>query len=95
MLTQDEIRTAVALTAPRYGISKVYLFGSYARGDATEKSDVDIRVVGGDLPTYFELGGLYEDLMEILEKPVNIVLTKNMSKAFSEMIKDDEVLIYG
>jgi predicted nucleotidyltransferase len=95
MLTQDKIRAAVAVIAPRYGISKVYLFGSYARGDATEKSDVDIRVVGGDLPTYFELGGLFEDLMEIIGQPVDIVLTKNMSKAFYETIKDDEVLIYG
>ena len=39
MLTQDEIREAVRTVASKYNIENVYLFGSYARGDATEDSD--------------------------------------------------------
>ena len=95
MLTMDEISKAVAAIAPQYGINQVYLFGSYARGDATEESDVDFRVVGGNIPTLFELGGLYEDFIEVLDRRVDIVLTKNMTDNFYDLIKDDEVQIYG
>ena len=95
MLTQVEIREAVRAVAPKYNIENVYLFGSYARGDATEESDCDLRIVGGEIPTLYELGGLFEDLIEALGRPVDIVLTKNMKADFYEWIKDDEVLIYG
>ena len=95
MLTLDEISNAAAAIAPQYEINQVYLFGSYARGDATEESDVDIRVVGGNTPTLFELGGLYEDFIEALDRPVDMVLTKNMKVEFYDQIKDDEVQIYG
>jgi predicted nucleotidyltransferase len=95
MLTQTKIREAVAKIAPLYGISQVYLFGSYARGDATEESDVDFRVVGGNFPTLMEIGGLYEDLMGVLDQSVDIVITGNMSSEFYSRIKDDEVLVYG
>ncbi|MCL2766775.1 MAG: nucleotidyltransferase domain-containing protein [Peptococcaceae bacterium] len=94
MLTQYRIREIVKEIAPQYGIKQVYLFGSYARGDATEESDVDIRVVGGNIPTLFELGGLYEDLIESLGRRVDVVLTKNIKSGFYDVIRDEEVLIY-
>ncbi|GBU20399.1 nucleotidyltransferase [Fibrobacteres bacterium R8-0-B4] len=70
MLTISKISEAVQAVAPVYGIDSVYLFGSYARGDATEDRDCDLRVVGGDIPTLFALGGLYEDIdnSEVLRK---------------------------
>ena len=40
--TIDEIREKVKPIAEKYGIEKVWLFGSYARGEATEESDVDL-----------------------------------------------------
>ena len=95
MLTQDIIREAVQKIAPIYEINEVYLFGSYARGDATEDSDVDFRVVGGDIPTLYELGGLYEDLIESLGRRVDIVMSDNMSGTFYDLIKDEEVLVYA
>ena len=42
--TVDEITAAVKPIAEKYGIDKVWLFGSYARGEATEKSDVDLLI---------------------------------------------------
>lgn len=95
MLSQNEIKNAIHTIAPRYGIESVYLFGSYARGDASEDSDCDFRIVGGEIYSLLDLGGLYEDLMESLNCKVDIVLTKNIRPDFYEKIKDDEVLIYG
>ena len=98
MLTLDEISAAAAAVAPQYEINQVYLFGSYARGDATEESDVDIRVVGGNLPTLFALGGLYEDFLDALGRRVervDIVKSERISESFYNLIKDEEVLIYA
>ena len=40
----EEIAERVRPIAEKYNIDKVYLFGSYARGEATEESDVDLRI---------------------------------------------------
>ena len=95
MPTNQAIISAARKIAPLYGIDQVYLFGSYARGEATEGSDVDIRIVGGNLPSLFEIGSLYEDFIEALGCTVDIILTKNMSDDFYSGIKNDEVLIYA
>jgi len=95
MLTFSKISDAVQVVAPVYGIDKVYLFGSYARGDATEGSDCDLRIVGGDIPTLFALGGLYEDLTTSLGCNVDIVMTDSMSESFYALIKDEERLVYA
>ena len=45
--TIDEIREIVAALAARYGADRIYLFGSYARGDANKDSDIDLRIDKG------------------------------------------------
>jgi addiction module RelB/DinJ family antitoxin len=95
ILTREKICEAVRDVALKYQIEQVYLFGSYARGDATEKSDCDFRIVGGNIRSLFDLGGLYDDLNVALGREVDIVMTKNMTKGFYNNIKEDEVLIYG
>ena len=41
----DDIRSALVDIAPAYGISKAYLFGSFARGEQTDDSDIDLVVI--------------------------------------------------
>ncbi len=48
VLTFSDIITSVKPLAEKYNICEVYVFGSYARGEADEKSDVDILAVGGN-----------------------------------------------
>lgn len=48
ILTFDDIISIVKPLAEKYHIREVYLFGSYARGEADAESDVDILAVGGD-----------------------------------------------
>ena len=95
MLTKDEIREAVRPVASKYNIENVYLFGSYARGDATEDSDCDLRVVGGDIRGLFQLSGLYIDFEEALGKPVDVVMTDSMTNSFYDLIKEEEILVYA
>ena len=41
--TVDEIRKIVSPIAQKYGVAALYLFGSYARGEATVESDIDFE----------------------------------------------------
>lgn len=61
---------AKQLLADRYGVRRVVLFGSLARGDSTASSDVDLAVEGIDSAGYFRA---IADLMGLFEAPVDLV----------------------
>ena len=51
---------------------KIYLFGSYARGEADENSDLDFLVFGGEGFKLTSILALGEELREVLKKKVDI-----------------------
>lgn len=73
VLTLDEIREKVRPICEAYKVKRLFLFGSYARGEATKESDVDFHIMLGEETTLLELGGLYVDLEDALQKEVDIV----------------------
>ena len=92
----DEIRSIANPIARRYNIAALYLFGSYARGEATAESDLDFRVDRGQLTDLLELGGLYSDLEEgFSQKKLDVLTTRMLSPDFLAQIQQEEVLIYG
>ena len=91
--TIDEIREIVAALAARYGADRIYLFGSYARGDADKDSDIDLRIDKGAIRG-LQLGGLAADLEDALGIPVDLVPTGSLDSKFLNSISDDEVLLY-
>jgi len=94
MLTIEEIKRAVTPICERYGVDKVCLFGSYARGEADEKSDVDLLVDGGKL-VGFEWGGFYADVQEALGVELDVLSRRGTRQKFLDKIAKDEVLIYA
>lgn len=95
MLTIQQIKNRVIPVFKKYNVKAAYLFGSYARGDATEKSDVDIRV---DLPATLrglQVAGFYADTEDALGISLDIMTTRQLSPKFLQMIKKDEVKLYG
>ena len=93
--TLDEIRAIANPIASRYDIAALYLFGSYARGEATPHSDLDFRIDRGDLVDLLELGGLYSDLEDGFQKKLDVLTTQMLSPTFLNHIKSEEVLIYA
>lgn len=93
--TLDEIKAIAHPIAARYGIAALYLFGSYARGEATPHSDLDFRVDRGDLVDLLELGGLFSDLEDSFDKNLDVLTTQMLSPAFLNSIRREEVLIYA
>lgn len=94
-ITVDNIADIVKPLAQKYHIKEVYLFGSYARGDADENSDYDFLVFGDDdfkPVTIFALG---EELREALQKKVDIfeIREVNQDSMFYETIMKEKVLI--
>lgn len=90
----EEIKQIVAPIAQAYGIQRVFLFGSYARGEATSTSDLDFRVDKGSLKGLFALGGLYSDLEESLDKELDLLTTGSLEPTFLNQIANEEILIY-
>ncbi len=66
-------RTEILRLAERYRTHDVRVFGSVARGEATGSSDVDLLVRTQPGCSLFDLGGLLEDLQELLGCPVDLV----------------------
>jgi predicted nucleotidyltransferase len=81
MPLEELIRTRredILRTASQYGAYNVRIFGSVARGDADEKSDLDLLVDLEAGRSLFDLGGLLTDLEELLGCPVDIVTEKGL-----------------
>ncbi len=79
----EELKQRIAPVAEKYGLREVYLFGSYARSEATEQSDVDILIdrTGSKIRGMFEMGGLYEDLRASIGKEVDLVTTQTLEQS--------------
>jgi predicted nucleotidyltransferase len=90
----EHIKECVTPIAQRHGIRRVMLFGSYARGEASDDSDIDLHVWCRNLNSLFDLGGLMADFEDALGKDIDIVTHDSLQKRFYERIKDDEVLLY-
>ena len=71
MLTISELEAAIRLLLERYHAEYALLFGSYARGEATEESDVDVVVFGGPHFKKTNIFSFAEDLRELLGKDVD------------------------
>lgn len=94
MLTMDKIKTIVPPICKRYGVKKASLFGSYARKEATEKSDIDIYIEPGEIKTLFKLSAFRIELVESLGISVDVVATKPDIEGFACNIERDGVVLY-
>ena len=100
--TLEEIARLIAPVAKKYNIPKVYIFGSYARGEATSDSDVDLMIEVGDLHGLEVIGAL-EDFKNVLKKPVDMITTRSLnqdrtqkySKIFIDNLEKEKIMIYG
>lgn len=78
-------------------VVKAWLFGSFARGEQTAKSDVDILFEADrnyDQFSLFTLGAMYSDLHGILGRDIDLVETEAVKPIIKEHIEKDKILIY-
>ena len=89
----EELQSIIVPLAQKYGAERIFLFGSYARGDMTNSSDIDLRIDKGSIRG-LALAGLLVDLEDALGIPVDLIPTTSLDSRFLESIHPDEVLIY-
>lgn len=76
----EELRQLIRPIAEKYEIPAVYVFGSYARGDATERSDVDLIVdlSRANMNFPFAFGALYNDFEDGLQKEIDLITEQSL-----------------
>lgn len=84
-------REAILELARRYGASNVRLFGSVARGDFSESSDIDFLVDLEPGRSLFDLGGLLMDLQDLLGCKVDIGTTKMLKDSIKEQVLKEAI----
>ncbi len=95
MLTVGEIQRICAEVFSRYPVEYCYLFGSYAKGKANPKSDVDLFVCTA--LTGLQFFEMVEELREMLKKKVDVLDQNQLGNNFAltgEILKDG-IKIYG
>ncbi len=80
--------------AREYGITKLYVFGSYAREEQTEESDIDILIEKGDIKNLLQYFGFVSELENVFNVHVDVVTTTSNDKSFLDRIKKEAILIY-
>lgn len=80
IFTIKDIADLVKPIVEKYGVKEIYLFGSYARGEANEDSDLDFLVFGGENFKLTMIFALAEELREILKKDVDVFEINEINK---------------
>ena len=95
VFTIEDIVRLVKPIAEKYGIKAIYLFGSYARGEADENSDLDFLVFGGENFKLTRIFALAEDLREVLKKNVDVfeINEINRDSDFYHTIMKERLLV--
>mgnify|MGYP000243445247 CR=1 FL=1 len=89
----ERVQKDICSFARKHSVTKVILFGSRARGDNTERSDVDIAVLKLDLKDAFALLQAKEFLRDALQKPVDIGTFRSMKTFIKNRIQKDFIYV--
>ena len=87
----NRVLNTIRLFAEKHNVQKVFLFGSRARGTHTERSDIDIAVVGGDFDAFY--WDIKENVHSLLMFDI-ANMDESTSDDLREEIEKDGIMIY-
>ena len=88
-----EKREEILRIAARHGAHNVRVFGSVARGDADDKSDVDFLVEMEPGRSLFDLGGLLTDLEGLLGRHVDVITERGLKPRIRTRVLNEAVAL--
>jgi uncharacterized protein len=95
MLTIQQIQQTVSAYFKDKPVKKVYLFGSYARGEAKKDSDVDLGIILEDVRmSMWQYVGMALGLEDVLKNKVDLVEINLMHAWVKRNFEKDKVEIY-
>lgn len=95
-MSTQQLQQTIAEYFSTQPVLKAWLFGSYARGEEQEDSDVDIMVtLDKDAHVgLFKLSGMRLDLQDIIGKEVDLVTERGLLSCARESVNSDKILVY-
>lgn len=94
MKLSNDIREKIIEILKQYGIKRISVFGSYARGDATTESDIDLIVEFPESTSLLDHVGMEIELSELLNKKIDILSQNGISPYIKEKILEEAIVIY-
>ena len=102
--TIEQLRERIAPVAEKYKLCAVWVFGSYARNEADESSDIDFLIdrTGSNVRSLFQMGGVYNDFSEAVGKSIDLITTvgleqestKEMTPELSQNVYNERKILY-
>ena len=86
-----EKREEILAAAAKRGAYNIRIFGSVARGEADEQSDIDFLVDMEEGKSLFDLGGLLMDLQELLGRKVDVATPDLLRQRIRQRVLDETV----
>lgn len=78
----------------KHGVAKLFIFGSYARKEATENSDIDLLIDKGAIRNLLDYFAFVSDLEDGFGKRVDVVTDTCNDKEFVKNVMEWAILIY-
>jgi len=95
--TINDLKVLLAPAFDAYSVQRGYVFGSYSRGEADEKSDIDIFIEPSEGFKSYDVCGILSRAMKLSGKGVDCYSSKDFdenSQTYKTILKD-RILIYG
>ena len=90
-----KIRESIVAILSRYDAERIAIFGSYARGEANKKSDIDILVRFSRPKSLIQIVQIEDEIKKSIHMNVDLVTEKAVSPYLAGSIHRDEVVIFG
>jgi len=87
----EKYREEILDLAARHGARNVRVFGSLARGEGREGSDLDLLVTLGEGRSLLDLVGLKQDLEDLVHRPVDVVTERALSPYLREHVLSEAI----
>jgi len=92
---KKEIRESIVAILTRYGAERIAIFGSYAGGEAGDRSDIDILVRFARPKSLIQLAQIEDEIRMSIHMKVDLVTEKAISPHIAGTIPRDEMVIFG
>jgi predicted nucleotidyltransferase len=94
LVIDDKEKDKITIILEKHGVKKASVFGSYARGDEGDDSDIDLLVDLPDEYSLLDVAGLKVDLEEGLGRRVDLVEYGNIKSNIRDRVLKDKKVIY-
>lgn len=94
-MSSTDIKLSLAEYFKRQPVNKAWLFGSFARGEETEKSDIDLLVdLDHTQPVGLRFFGMWSELEHLLGRKVDLVTESGLADYARESVNRDKIIVY-